>query len=180
MNITPGGATTANFVLITQTGTVNGRITNASTGAGLAGAKVSYSGGSVTSDGNGNYTLNAVPAGTYTVTATLTGWVTESASVTVFSGATATANIKLATGGKAAGKVTNKSGAAISGATVKLTGGIVPTTVTVTTSSTGTYDSGWVPIGNYSIKVSKSGFTTQTKNTTVATGGTVTVNFTLQ
>ncbi len=98
----------------------------------------------------------------------------------VFSGATVTANIKLATGGKAAGKVTNKSGVAISGALVKVSGGIVPTSVTLTTGSSGTYDSGWVPIGNYSIEVSKSGFTKQIKNTTVTTGGTVTVNFTLQ
>ncbi len=180
VNITPGGTTTANFVLITQTGTVSGRITNASTGAGLSGVKVSYSGGSTNSNANGDYTLNAVPPGKYTVTATLTGWVTESASVEVFSGATATANIKLATGGKASGKVTNKSGAAISGATVKVNGGIVPTSVTLTTGSSGTYDSGWVPIGNYSIEVSKTGFTTQTKNATVTTGGTVTVNFTLQ
>jgi large repetitive protein len=180
VTITPGGTTTANFVLITVTGTITGRITNASTGAGLAGATVSYNGGSTKSDTNGNYTLSAANPGTYTVTATLTGWVTESTSVTVVSGGTVTGNIKLATGGKAAGKVTNKSGAAISGATVKVTGGIVPTTVTVTTNSTGNYDSGWVPIGNYSITVSKSGFTTQTKNTTVTTGGTVTVNFTMQ
>jgi carboxypeptidase family protein len=180
VTITSGGITTANFVLITQTGTISGRITNASTGAGLSGATVSYSGGSTVSDANGNYTLSAVPPGTYTVTATLTGWVTESTSVTVISGGTVTGNIKLATGGKAAGKVTNKSGGAISGATVKLTGGVVPTTVTVTTNSSGSYDSGWVPIGNYSIQVSKSGFTTQTKNTTVTTGATITVNFTLQ
>ncbi|HEX7284534.1 MAG TPA: carboxypeptidase regulatory-like domain-containing protein [Candidatus Angelobacter sp.] len=180
VTITPGGTTTANFVLITVTGTITGRVTNASTGAGLAGATVSYSGGSTKADTNGYYTLSAVNPGTYTVTATLTGWVTESTSVTVVSGGTVTGNIKLATGGKAAGKVTNKSGGAISGATVKVTGGIVPTTVTITTNSTGNYDSGWVPIGNYSITVSKSGFTTQTKNTTVTTGGTVTVNFTLQ
>ena len=81
VNITPGGTTTANFVLITQTGTVSGRITNASTGAGLPGVNVSYSGGSALSNANGDYTLNAVPPGKYTVTATLTGWVTESASV---------------------------------------------------------------------------------------------------
>lgn len=180
VTITPGSTTTANFVLITTTGTITGRVTNASTGAGISGATVSYSGGSVVTDANGYYTLRAVNPGTQTVTATLTGWVTESTSVTVVSGGTVTGNIKLATGGKAAGKVTNKSGTAISGATVTVTGGIVPTNVTVSTNSSGNYDSGWVPIGNYSIKVIKSGYTTQTKNTTVTTGGTVTVNFTLQ
>jgi hypothetical protein len=180
VSITPGGTTTANLVLVTQTGTISGRVTNASTGAGLSGAAVSYSGGSAVSDSNGNYAFSAVPPGTYTVTATLTGWVTESTSVAVVSGGTGTGNIQLATGGKAAGKVTNSSGVAIAGTAVKLTGGIISTTVTVTTNSSGNYDSGWLPIGNYSIQASKSGFTTQTKNAALTTGNTITVNFTMQ
>lgn len=180
VNITAGGTTTANFVLITVTGTITGRVTNASTGAGLSGVAVSYSGGSAVTDASGNYRLNSVSPGTYTLTASKSGWVSASTSVTVVSGGTATANVKIATGGKIAGKVTNKSGAAISGATVKLTGGIVPTTVTVTTNSSGNYDSNWVAIGNYSVQVSKTGYTTQTKNTTASTGSTTTLNFTLQ
>ena len=180
VNITAGGTTTANFVLITVTGTIAGRVTNASTGAGLQGVTVSYTGGSAITDAGGNYKLNSVSPGTYTLTASKSGWVSASTSATVVSGGTATANIKIATGGKIAGKVTNRSGAAISGATVKLTGGIVPTTVTVTTNSSGNYDSNWVAIGNYSVQVSKTGYTTQTKNTTASTGSTTTLNFTLQ
>jgi hypothetical protein len=180
VNIMAGSTTTANFVLITVIGTITGRVTNASTGAGLSGVTVSYTGGSAVTDASGNYQLNSVSPGTYTLTASKSGWVTNTATVSVSSGATTTANIKIATGGKIAGKVTNKSGAAISGATVKLTGGIVPTTVTVTTNSSGNYDSNWVAIGNYSVQVSKSGYTTQTKNTTASTGSTTTLNFTLQ
>jgi carboxypeptidase family protein len=178
--ITPGGTTTANFVLITTTGTIAGRVINASTGAGLAGVTVSNGSSSGTTDSNGYYTLSSIPPGDYKVTASKSGWVSESTSVTVVSGGTVTGNISLATGGKAAGKVTNQSGTAISGAKVVVAGGIVPTSVTLMTNSTGNYDSGWVPIGNYTITVTKTGYTMQTKNSTVSTGGTATVNFTLQ
>ena len=92
----------------------------------------------------------------------------------------ATANIRIATGGKISGKVVNRSGAAISGATVKMTGGIVATTVTVITNSSGIYTSPWIAIGSYSVQVSKSGYTTASKSTSVSTGATATVNFTLQ
>ncbi|MGZ4858052.1 MAG: carboxypeptidase-like regulatory domain-containing protein, partial [Candidatus Angelobacter sp.] len=74
----------------------------------------------------------------------------------------------------------NRSGAAISGATVRITGGLVPTTVTLSTNSSGVYLTGWIAIGNYTVQVSKPGFTTQTKSTSMSSGGTATVNFTLQ
>lgn len=161
------------------TGSITGRITSAIDGAALSGATVSYSGGSTTSDANGYYTFKAVAPGTYPVTAQKSGWVTNSTTVTVGSG-TATANIKLATGGKIAGKVVNRSGVPISGATIKMTGGLVSTSVTVTTSSTGVYTSPWIAIGNYTVQASKTGYTTQSKTTTVSTGATATVNFTMQ
>jgi hypothetical protein len=94
--------------------------------------------------------------------------------------ASVNANIRLATGGKFTGKVINRSGGAISGASVKLTGGLVATSVTVLTNSTGTYTSPWIAIGSYTIQVSRSGYTTQTKTSSVGTGATATVNFTLQ
>jgi hypothetical protein len=53
----------------TPTGAISGNVTDASSGAAIAGASVSYSGGSTSTDSSGNYTLNSVAAGTYTVTA---------------------------------------------------------------------------------------------------------------
>ena len=41
----------------TPPGTITGQVTDSSTGAAIAGATVSYSGGSATTDGSGNYTL---------------------------------------------------------------------------------------------------------------------------
>jgi hypothetical protein len=63
---------------------------------------------------------------------------------------------------------------------VKITGGLVATNVTVTTNSSGVYTSPWIAIGSYSVKVSKSGYTSVTKTVNVSTGATATVNFTLR
>jgi galactose oxidase len=161
-------------------GTITGKVTNISTGGALSGATVSYSAGSATSDASGNYTLSNVAAGTYNVTGAHTGYLSRSSSVTVTSNTTSTANFALATAGKIAGVVQNSSGAAISGATVKITGGKVATTVNTTTNSTGNYGTSWIAVGSYTITVSKSGFTTQSKTATVNTGATITVNFTMQ
>jgi hypothetical protein len=56
----------------------------------------------------------------------------------------------------------------------------VATTATVTTNSNGVYNSTWIPIGSYTVQVSKSGYATQSKTTNVNTGATTTVNFTMQ
>jgi hypothetical protein len=178
VTIASGQTTTVNFALAAS-GSINGRITNASTDTALSGVTVTYDFGSTTSDANGYYAFSSVPAGTYTVIAQKSGWVSASTPVTVAATAV-TANIRMATGGKISGKVMNRSGAAISGAAVKMTGGIVSTTVTVTTNSSGVYTSPWIAIGNYTVQASKSGYATQTKTTTVNTGTTTTVNFTLQ
>lgn len=181
VTVTSGNTSTLNFQLTasTGTGTIIGKVTNASTGAALSAATVSYSGGSTTSSSTGAYTLGSVPAGTYTVSASHTGYLTRSLSVTVTAGATTTANFAIATAGKIAGTVTTTSGAALSGATVKIAGGVVATTVTLTSSSTGTYATGWIPVGSYTMTVSKTGHTTQSKGATANSGATTTMNFSM-
>lgn len=182
VTITAGQTASVNFALIATTptgGSITGRITSAINGAAISGATVSYSRGSTTSDSGGYYTFKSVPAGTYTVTAQKSGWIAASATVTVGSGVV-TANIRIATGGRISGKVVNRSGAAVSGATVKMTGGLVATSVTITTNSSGVYTSPWIAIGSYTVRVSKSGYTAVSKSTSVSTGATATVNFTLQ
>jgi hypothetical protein len=98
----------------------------------------------------------------------------------VTAGVATTLNFQLSTSGKIAGKVVTSTGAIISGATVKLSGGVIATSVTLTTNSTGNYLSGWIPVGSYTVTVSKSGFTTANKSTSVSAGVTSTVNFTMQ
>jgi galactose oxidase-like protein/carboxypeptidase family protein/glyoxal oxidase-like protein/Kelch motif protein len=181
--VSAGVTSTVNFALAASTttaGAIAGKVTNASTGAGVSGATVSYSGSSTTTDTYGNYKLSNVAPGTYAVTAAKSGLGNSTQTVTVTSGTTTTANFKLAASGKIAGTVKNASGVVISGATVTFKGGVIATTKSVTTSSTGTYLSGWIPVGSYTVTVSKSGFTTQSKSASVTAGTTTTMNFTMQ
>lgn len=180
VTITGGANTTANFTLTAASGggTVTGKITNASSGAAVAGATVSWSGGSTTSNTSGVYTLTNVTAGTIKVTAGKTGYLSRTLSVGVTSGTTSTLNIPIATAGKISAKVLNSSSVAVSGATVTIKGGVIATTVTGLTGSTGIFTTNWIPVGTYTVTVSETGHTTQSKTATVSSGVTTTVTFT--
>jgi hypothetical protein len=66
----------------------------------------------------------------------------------------------------------------VSGATVSIKGGVVATTVSGSTSSTGAYATSWIPVGSYTVTVTKSGHTTQSKTVTVSSGATSSVAIT--
>jgi acid phosphatase len=182
VTVSSGATSTLDFQLsqASTPGTITGRVTNITTGGSVSGATVSFSGGSTTADGSGNYTFTGVAPGTYNVTATHSGYFPVTNSATVASGAAVTLNFALATGGKVAGTVTNAGGTPITGASVSITGGSISTTVNITTSSSGGYNSNWVPVGTYTVTVSASGHATQSKSTTINTGATTTLNFALQ
>lgn len=175
-----GAASTANFTLspVVTHGSVTGKVTNASSGAALSGATVAWSGGSTTTNTSGIYTLSNVTAGTQNVTASKTGYLSRTSAVSVTGGATATLNFQIATAGKITAKVVSPSGAVISGATVVIKGGVVATTVTGTTGTTGLFTTNWIAIGTYTVTVSKTGHTTQSKTATVSSGATTTITFT--
>jgi large repetitive protein len=141
---------------------------------------VSFSGGTATTDSSGSYSFSGVTPGTYSITASHSGFFNVTHSATVTPGQTSTVNFAMATGGKIAGTVTNASGTVISGASVTISGGSISTTVHTTTNSSGVYNSNWVPVGTYTVTVSASGHTTQSKSTTANTGATTTLNFALQ
>jgi hypothetical protein len=98
--------------------------------------------------------------------------------VNVAGGTTATLNIQLATAGIISIKAVNASGAADPGANVTINGGIISTTVTGTTNSSGAFNSNWIPVGTYTVTISESGHTTQTQSATIKSGQTAVVNFT--
>jgi Domain of unknown function (DUF1929)/Carboxypeptidase regulatory-like domain len=176
-----GGATsTANFTLATAPagGTVTGKITNVSNGASLSGATVRWSGGSTTTNTSGIYTLTNVAAGTQNITASATGYLARTLAVGVTAGATSTLNIPIATAGKISVKVVTSTGAAVSGATVTIKGGVISTTVSGFSGSTGVFITNWIPVGTYTVTVAKSGFTTQNKTATVSSGVTTSLTFT--
>ena len=180
VTVTGGNTSTANFTLAAgaTTGTVTGKITNASSGAVVAAATVSWSGGSTTTNTSGIYTLTNVAAGTQNITAVKTGYLTRTLAVGVTGGATSTLNIPIATAGKISVKVVTSGGAVVSGATVTIKGGVIATTVSGSSSSTGLFTTNWIPIGTYTVTVAKSGFATQTKTTTVSSGVTTSLTFT--
>ena len=180
VTVTGGNTSTANFTLTagSAAGTVTGKITNASSGAIVTGATVSWSGGSTTTNTSGIYTLTNVTAGTQNITAVKTGYLSRTLAVGVTGGATSTLNIPIATAGKISVKVVTSGGAVVSGATVTIKGGVIATTVSGSSSSTGLFTTNWIPVGTYTVTVAKSGFATQTKTTTVSSGVTTSLTFT--
>jgi len=170
-----GAATTQNFILSPNPGTISGTVTDAGSTAPIAGATVSYSGGSATTDGSGNYTLAGVAEGSYTLTASASGYQSQSRTVTVGPGATATQNFALTLPyGAITGTVTDAAtGSAIGGATVSYSGG------SATTNSSGQYTLANVPPGTYSISAGASGYTGQSRSVAVAAGATASASFAL-
>jgi TonB-dependent starch-binding outer membrane protein SusC len=81
------------------TGTIQGEITDQSSGRALPGAQVAIPGTrvSVASGSNGRFLLTGVPAGEVTVRVQLIGYQTEEQTITLAQGATATLNFQLST-----------------------------------------------------------------------------------
>jgi hypothetical protein len=160
-------------------GSISGHVTDSSTGSAIAGASVSFSGGSALTDSNGAYAFTGVPAGTYSLTASHSGYANATSSVTVSAGVAATLNFQLtptvSTGpGTITGRVTNIStGGAVSGATVSYSGG------STTTDTNGAYTFSGVAPGTYNVTASHTGFFNVTNPVTVSSGTTATLNFAL-
>jgi hypothetical protein len=160
-----------------QPGSISGTVRNTSS-AGIANATVWYSGGTTKTDSNGNYTLSAVPVGTYTVTASQNDYQTASnQNVIVSSGINTPSNLvltPLATG-TISGSIMNASGQGIAGAIVTYSGGS-PSAIT---NSAGNYSLS-VARGTYSVTASANGYRSLTlANITVSSGSTTTLNFAL-
>jgi hypothetical protein len=85
VTVTSGGSVTQNFAL-SPGGCITGQVFNANGLAPLAGATVSFLGGTTRTDAAGNYTLAGVPDGSYTVTATLPGFTSQSRPVVTVAG----------------------------------------------------------------------------------------------
>ena len=171
---------TANF-----TGTplynISGRVTDRA-GAGIAGVSLIASGPmsrSATSDSNGNYLINSLPAGgDYIVTLSKAGYGFDPPFLKFnnLSG-NQTANI---TGFKVfniSGRITHADGSGISGVTVNLGGS---NTATIVTLSSGGYNFTNVPEGgNYTVTPSKNNYTFQPASQTFNNlGGDQSANFT--
>ncbi len=140
---------------IPKTGSITVKVVDAVTGSAISGASVS-GGGSGTTSSSGTVTFNNVPFGTYSYSASKSGYYSNSGSATIsLSAQSATVTIRLTpipTTGSITVKVVDAvTGSAISGASI--TGG-----GTGTTSSAGTVTFSNVPFGTYTYSASKSGY----------------------
>ena len=90
------GGTTSGGGTGTTPGAITGTVTDAQARSGLSGATVSCgTAGTATTGSGGSYTISNVAPSTYTCTASAPGYRAKSATVTVGSGATATANFAI-------------------------------------------------------------------------------------
>ena len=173
-------STTSSSVTVGSTSTgVSGQVTNAKTGSPLVGAKVTLGGATTNSDSSGHYSFSNVSQGAYTLTASASGYLARSYNVTATTGSTTTQNIALSTAGVLQGKVSNGSGVGVSGATVNITGGVLSSSFSATTNSSGSYNFGWVPVGTYAVTVTASGYSSGSASATINSGQTTTLNVSL-
>lgn len=167
----------------TVMGTISGKVQNIVDCQPVAGVSVATNGGSAISDANGLFSIPAPAVSTLPISATLSGWVSNSRS------ATATADpvsepspskIFVAEAGQVTGIVRTASGLPVRGATVLVTGGDLRVITTVTTDGSGAYESGPLAIGTYTASVLAAGHSSVASTLAVKTGTSVTLNFTLQ
>jgi hypothetical protein len=147
----------------------------------ISGATLTSGGTSVSTDSNGSFSLD-LPAGNYTLTTASPGWAMpeEDEQESAHPGYTSSAKVFLVPlVGNLAGKVTDRSGNPISGAHIALSGGTIPTQLSVTAGATGSYTASSVSEGSYNVTASAAGTTTATATTQVPEGGTATLNFNL-
>jgi len=177
VQVTAGQTSTANFALSPPPGAIAGTVRDAATGATIAGAAVTDGTRSATTNASGGYSIANVSAGTYTVTATASGYNSASQSVQVTAGQTSTANFALSPPpppGAIAGTVRDAvTGATIAGATVKV--GVASTT----TDASGQYVLSDLTEGSYTETVSASGYADVSQSVSVAIGQTTVVNVNL-
>lgn len=165
---------TQDFFLAPTVGVITGTVRNATTNQPIAGATVSAGGITTTSGGNGAYTLNNVPAGAQTLSASADGFNPASLSGTVIAGQTVTQDIALAPQlGTVVGTVRDDALQPITGATVTMGG------VTATTDAAGSYTFNNVPVGAQTVSVSATNYRAATATVTVVANQTATQDFTL-
>ncbi len=142
-----------------------------SSGAALAGATITLTGGaSTTSDANGNYSFTGIANGSYAVTAAKTGYTFSPSGLTALvNGAnvtgmnfTATA---LGTSHAISGTV---SGDTLSGVTITVTGAA---TASATTDGSGNYSVTGLYDGSYTVTPSKTGYTFNPASSAVTVSG---------
>ncbi|MGB9586964.1 MAG: carboxypeptidase regulatory-like domain-containing protein, partial [Armatimonadota bacterium] len=180
VQVSANQTTVVNFNLsVIPPGTISGIVKDTSNNP-LVGVLVSTNigGYSTTTTSGGNYSMS-VPPGTYNLTASKSGYQSQTQNnIVVTSGNNTTVNFTLSpvSYGTISGVVRDTNGTTLGGATVSTSTGGYSTT----SASNGTFTLSNVLAGTYSVTASKSGYNSQTQNNiAVAAGQTTTCNFNL-
>ncbi len=167
----------------TPPGRMAGEVTD-TFGAALSGASVFGAGPqswSVITDASGKYLSPDLPAGSYSVTASLSDYTALTQTANAVSGSTVVANFALAktvTTGRIGGRVTDAAtGAGIQAATVSGSG---PQAWNLTTDASGYYASSDLPTGTYVVAAAKSGYDLVSISVSVGAGALTTAGFELR
>jgi len=174
-------------ITVVPTYDVTGRVATSS-GTGLANVAIAITPvpagltSPATTNASGNYTLANIPAGTYTLTPSVTGYSFTPATRTVTVSGTNVAGqdfiaIPWASLG---GTIKDASNVAVSGALVTISPVPAGVTATITTNAGGAYSFARVPPGTYTLTPVRSGnsFNPGTRGITVATANIANLNFT--
>jgi carboxypeptidase family protein/calcineurin-like phosphoesterase family protein len=166
----------------TGTGTVAGFVKDAVTCAPVPGVAVGFSGGSAITDATGAFSMPAVAAFSFPVTATLNGWASNArwaTSTTDSSSQPSPTKIFVSAAGAVSGFVRSSTGSPIARATLIFNGGDLRFPRTLQTDGSGFYNSGPIAIGKYSISVAASGHSSTTSSASITAGATTTLNINL-
>ena len=188
VTLSAGG--TAKGVSLTMTpgvGSITGTVTSSTHPAGLGGATVTATNGTVTLSATtttvspvGSFSLPNLPIpGTYAITVSEQGWVSQTQQVQLTGNAAVSANLLPSTA-EVTGTVTAVGGGGLPDAGVVLSNDTTTfKTLTESLAPVGGFDIEGVPPGQYVLTVEDFGYTTQSAEVTVAAGDMKTVNLAL-
>jgi hypothetical protein len=161
-----GGDTIVGDVTLLEAAELAGRVTDASTGAPVAGVELRAGAVRTYSGLDGTYVLSELLPGAWTVTVTRTGYTPLSVDVRAGALDRTGLDVALVPTGAIAGRVTSTNGAALAGATLIAGGRVARTT------ATGDYVLGELAPGMVTVQVWFAGHVTQFVPATVASGAT--------
>jgi len=184
--LTAGQTTTLNAALTPNPGILTGAVRDAGTNAPLSGASIRVLNSSgitiaqTTSNGGGQYTVEQLPPGTYSVTFTVNGYGTVVLGAMIQSNTTSTVNASLGRiVGLLTGTVTSNVGTPLSGAIVELYQNNLLVGSTVTDAN-GSYTINNLIPGSYTQVVTAPNFSSNTAGVIIQDNETTTVQVQLE
>ncbi len=158
------------------TGTVQGKVTDASGGAPIAGATITITGSATwtaATSADGTYKITGIAPGAITISADKTGYIAVSGTSTVTAGGSVLFSPALSTTppvettGVLKGTVANNAGQPVSGAAVSVLG---KKTYAASTGTAGEFSVSAMDVDTYSVTVTAPGFLSQSYSVTILAG----------